>query len=81
MDESRIFRIVLTGGPCGGKSTALSSVSERLKDHGFDVCQIAGLPEPLEIERKFLLGRTPAAHEVPVRFEENDMRLETQEDR
>ena len=40
MDESRISRIVLTGGPCGEKSTALTSVSERLKDHGIRVYRV-----------------------------------------
>jgi CYTH domain-containing protein/predicted ATPase len=32
-----IHRIVLTGGPCGGKSTALAKVSERLAALGFRV--------------------------------------------
>ncbi|PRP73167.1 hypothetical protein PROFUN_03481 [Planoprotostelium fungivorum] len=32
-----IYRIVLTGGPCGGKSTSLSLVSDRLRSLGFIV--------------------------------------------
>eukprot|EP01114_Cavostelium_apophysatum_P022054 TRINITY_DN7854_c0_g1_i1.p2 TRINITY_DN7854_c0_g1~~TRINITY_DN7854_c0_g1_i1.p2 ORF type:complete len:499 (-),score=97.37 TRINITY_DN7854_c0_g1_i1:1555-3051(-) len=32
-----IYRIVLTGGPCGGKSTALSLISDRLRNLGFRV--------------------------------------------
>jgi len=38
-DEGKapIYRIVLTGGPCGGKSTALSLISDRLRSLGFRV--------------------------------------------
>eukprot|EP00002_Diphylleia_rotans_P026180 TRINITY_DN5208_c0_g1_i1.p1 TRINITY_DN5208_c0_g1~~TRINITY_DN5208_c0_g1_i1.p1 ORF type:complete len:489 (+),score=92.72 TRINITY_DN5208_c0_g1_i1:45-1511(+) len=32
-----IYRVVLTGGPCGGKTTAISTISEQLKDRGFNV--------------------------------------------
>ena len=32
-----VYKIVLTGGPCGGKSTALSQLSTRLKSLGYDV--------------------------------------------
>jgi len=32
-----IYKIVLTGGPCGGKSTALSIMSDRLRSFGFRV--------------------------------------------
>jgi len=32
-----IYRIVLTGGPCGGKTTALAFLSERLRSLGFNV--------------------------------------------
>ncbi len=35
-----IHRIVLTGGPCGGKSTALERISERMTDMGFDVYRV-----------------------------------------
>lgn len=31
------FTVVFTGGPCAGKTTALASVSEMLKEMGFDV--------------------------------------------
>jgi CYTH domain-containing protein len=40
MAESPIYRIVLTGGPCGGKSTCLSAISERMRGLGFDVYRI-----------------------------------------
>jgi CYTH domain-containing protein/thymidylate kinase len=32
-----IYRIVLTGGPCGGKSTAIPHISDHLKSLGLDV--------------------------------------------
>jgi len=35
--KAPIYRIVLTGGPCGGKSTALSLISDRLRSLGFRV--------------------------------------------
>jgi CYTH domain-containing protein/thymidylate kinase len=34
---SKIHTIVLTGGPCGGKSTGMSVVSDRLRSLGFNV--------------------------------------------
>jgi CYTH domain-containing protein len=37
------------------------------------VCQVAGVPEPREIERRFLIRASPTAHEVPVHFEEFDI--------
>ena len=33
----KIHRIVLTGGPCGGKTTALAGISERLQSLGYRV--------------------------------------------
>lgn len=37
------------------------------------ICQVVGVPEPQEIERKFLLRNGPSVDEVPVRFEEFDI--------
>jgi CYTH domain-containing protein/predicted ATPase len=37
MNTPDVYRIVLTGGPCGGKTTALSHICERLRSAGFDV--------------------------------------------
>lgn len=34
------YRIVLTGGPCGGKTTALARVSSYLRERGFDVIMV-----------------------------------------
>lgn len=35
--SAHIYKIVLTGGPCAGKTTILSTISAELKKHGFDV--------------------------------------------
>ncbi len=35
-----IHRIVLTGGPCGGKSTSLASITERMQGLGFHVYRV-----------------------------------------
>lgn len=40
MDKAPIYRIVLTGGPCGGKSTSLSAITERLQGLGFQVFRV-----------------------------------------
>lgn len=40
--EEPVYRIVLTGGPCGGKSTAMSHISDRLTALGF---RVFGVPE------------------------------------
>lgn len=48
-----IKKIVLTGGPCGGKTTALSYVSEELKKMGVKVFQVP------EIATMFISGGVP----------------------
>jgi CYTH domain-containing protein/predicted ATPase len=35
-----VFRIVLTGGPCGGKTTCLSAITERMQGLGIQVYRI-----------------------------------------
>src|SRR4051794_21237538 len=42
--QASIHRIVFTGGPCGGKTTALTHVSERLASLGFRVFQVPETP-------------------------------------
>ena len=36
-EESRTFEIVLTGGPCAGKTTAMAVLSQKLADYGVQV--------------------------------------------
>jgi CYTH domain-containing protein len=40
VDRAPIHRIVLTGGPCGGKSTALSAIADRVQGFGFQVYRV-----------------------------------------
>src|SRR6516165_6148183 len=40
MDQAPLNRIVLTGGPCGGKSTALAAITDRLQGLGFQVYRV-----------------------------------------
>ena len=36
-NDVEIFKIVLTGGPCAGKTTAITTIAERLWENGFIV--------------------------------------------
>lgn len=36
-----IFKFILTGGPCGGKTTAIARLSYYLKERGFEVIACA----------------------------------------
>lgn len=42
--SKNIVKIVLTGGPCAGKTTAIGKISERLSDAGYKVIVIAETP-------------------------------------
>jgi len=51
--ENKITKIVLTGGPCGGKTTSLAKLSEKLKELGikaFFVPEIASLVNYLRLK-------------------------------
>ena len=37
MEESDFYKIVFTGGPCAGKTTAISSVADKLREKGYTV--------------------------------------------
>ena len=41
---SNVTRIVLTGGPCGGKSTCLNQVIKRLQENQYDVLVAPEMP-------------------------------------
>jgi CYTH domain-containing protein len=40
VEKAPVYRIVLTGGPCGGKSTCLSAITERIVGLGFHVYRV-----------------------------------------
>lgn len=35
--QKKIFKVVITGGPCAGKSTAMSKMVEEFTAHGYTV--------------------------------------------
>lgn len=37
MEEKKILRIVITGGPCGGKTTAIEEISKLFREQGYTV--------------------------------------------
>jgi hypothetical protein len=39
-----VYTIVLTGGPCGGKSTALATLTKHLRAQGYEVYSIPEVP-------------------------------------
>ncbi len=42
--RSKVYRVVLTGGPCGGKSSSLKHFTKILNDKGFDVYTAPEVP-------------------------------------
>jgi predicted ATPase len=42
--KTKIHKVVLTGGPCGGKSSALSHFTAKLQEHGVDVYTVPEVP-------------------------------------
>ena len=42
--ENKIYHVVLTGGPCGGKTTALQSVSHHFSQMGYQVFSLPEVP-------------------------------------
>ena len=44
--SERVQKFVLTGGPCGGKTTALARLREFFEERGFRVVCLAGLEPP-----------------------------------
>ena len=55
MISNKIFRIVLTGGPCAGKTTILNEIGRYLTDNGYYVISIAETATDL-IKSKILPG-------------------------
>lgn len=52
----KVYRVILTGGPCGGKSSALEALSKFLTEKGFEVLCVPGTFSLLQIthKKKFL---------------------------
>eukprot|EP00466_Bigelowiella_natans_P013182 jgi/Bigna1/133269/aug1.20_g7977 len=43
-DKNYVYRVALTGGPCGGKSSSLKAFSKELSSRGFDVYRAPEVP-------------------------------------
>merc|ERR1712137_62298 len=56
--EPYVYKIVLTGGPCGGKSTALSNLSQRLVSLGYEVFLVPEVATMLITGGVSFAGRT-----------------------
>lgn len=65
--KNNIFRIVLSGGVCSGKSSSLSHISDRLRSLGFDVFIIP------EVATLMILGGISLVRENP----EHTMQIQT----
>jgi hypothetical protein len=39
-----VYTVVLTGGPCGGKSTALATLTKHLRAQGYEVYSVPEIP-------------------------------------
>jgi len=39
-EENKVYKIVITGGPCGGKSTSLTKIQDEFTKRGFRVFSI-----------------------------------------
>lgn len=75
MDQ--IFRIVLTGGPCGGKTTAMSHISDRLRSLGFNVFVVPEVATMMILGGIALLGDDPSyVMQTQVSVLENQLHLE-----
>jgi len=70
VEGPKIHRIVLTGGPCAGKTTALAKMTERLESCGFRVFRV---PEMATLF--FMAGATPQNVD-PLYFQQALMRMQ-----
>jgi thymidylate kinase len=59
--KSELHKFVLTGGPCGGKTTAIVQVADRLRSLGFQVFVVPELATIFFNAGLALSGETPAA--------------------
>lgn len=75
---AEVVKIVLTGGPCSGKTTALAFISEKLKEQGIEVLTIEGCASKL-----ILSGKSPSSigncefHKLLFEFELKEEREKT----
>lgn len=61
MKDPKLYRIVLTGGSCGGKTTSLSHITDRLRSLGFNVYIVPEAATMLILGGVSLLGPDPSS--------------------
>jgi predicted ATPase len=82
-DQTHVFKIVLSGGPCAGKSTCLARLRETLTDQGWEVYCCPEIPTILltagakyfGVSQEQLLHTETAILNVQFAFEHNLMRI------
>lgn len=68
-DNQKIYKFVLTGGPCSGKTTALERLQVFLRERGYDALSLSLLSlfhshshsHPLSLRRRFRVFVAPEA--------------------
>lgn len=74
--NSRVTRVVLTGGPCGGKSSCLSTVEQHLKDLGYSVYIVPEASTMLKTSGYGFPGEPGTSRAIQLAWEERKMRLQ-----
>ena len=74
--NARVTRVVLTGGPCGGKSSCLSSVEQHLTELGYHVYIVPEASTMLKTSGYGFPGAPGTSRAVQLAWEEQKMRLQ-----
>ena len=75
----RVLRVVLTGGPCGGKTTALPSIADALRARGIPTATVAETATSLVeggIDRVAMIGTPGGLFEFNLQYQEMQMEKE-----
>ena len=84
VEGSHIYQIVLTGGPCGGKSTAMTRLSSRLNEIGYQALVLPEIPTLFnqcgaifnpEMAKEELLTYEASVIKAQMSLEENFMQI------
>ncbi len=77
--EPRVLKVVLTGGPCGGKTTALPSIAEALRGRGIPTVTVAETATSLVeagIDRIAMIGTAEGLFEFNLQYQQMQMEKE-----
>lgn len=89
MEKNIVKKIVLTGGPCAGKTTALDTVIENFTRTGYKVFTVPEVPtmftkagmDYLTQNRRFFIEGEKATLEIQMALEEKFMRIAATQDK